>query len=311
VNPPTGEPVKIDPKLQEHASALESSLRRGRKTQSADLLEIAMLAFARGQRNYAEQLYSAVERDAPSKELALLSPLFRAGAPERISTPLKKMPLETPHQPKLAVGGSDDDDADAKPKRAWLAGVVQLDDKPLTNRMAVIMLTPQSGKYPRRIPRHRVIEQRDRQFAPHVMAVPQGSTVSFPNFDPVFHNVFSVASTRAFDLGIYKNGETREVKFEKNGFLRVGCNLHANMSAYLVVVAAPHYVITNSEGAYKFSRLEPGSYNLEAWVESRPEPIRKTITIKEGENHFVLEVHGGTSSDLGTDKFGVSRDQAK
>jgi hypothetical protein len=167
-----------------------------------------------------------------------------------------------------------------------------------------------SGKFARRLPKQRVIEQRDRTFAPHLMAVPLGSTVSFPNFDPVFHNVFSVSPTRPFDLGIYKDRETREVKFDKEGFLRVGCNLHANMSAYLVVVAAPHYVITNNKGAYKFSRLEPGTYKSKTWIESLADPIVQTVEVKEGQNSLTIQAHGTRMTDLGTDKFGVPRGHA-
>jgi hemoglobin len=314
VNPPSAEAAKHDPKLVDKGNALVAALRKAGKTQPSDLLEVALVARTRGQRNYAEQLFSAVERDVPSKELAALNPLFRAGAPERITTPLKTMPKDTPPQPKGAVGSSDDDEPEAKQKpktTASLAGLVRLDDKPLTDHLAVLMLTPVSGKYARRSPKHRVIEQRDRMFAPHIMAVPLGSTVAFPNFDPVFHNVFSVSSTRAFDLGIYKNGESREVKFDKEGFVRLGCNLHANMAAYLVVVAAPHYVITNGKGAFKFSRLEPGKYRLKAWVESLAEPIVETVEVKPGANSFTVEARGAAVADLGTDKFGAPRGQAQ
>ena len=93
-----------------------------------------------------------------------------------------------------------------------------------------------------------MIEQRGREFLPHVMAIPVGSTVSFPNFDTVFHNVFSTSPLGAFDLGIYKQGEAREFTFTKEGIIRLGCNLHANMSAYIAVVSAPAYVVTDDHG---------------------------------------------------------------
>src|SRR5678816_2955722 len=94
----------------------------------------------------------------------------------------------------------------------------------------------------------RVIEQRGKAFEPHVMAVPVGSTVAFPNFDAIYHNVFSISKTKPFDLGMYKNGETREIKFDKPGIARIGCNLHPAMSAYVVVVDAPHYAIVQTDG---------------------------------------------------------------
>src|SRR5439155_21884639 len=106
--------------------------------------------------------------------------------------------------------------------------------------ISMVMLVPEKGGT-KRTPKQRVIEQRNKTFMPHVMAVPVGSTVSFPNFDQIYHNVFSLSKAKAFDLGMYKNGETREVKLDKPGIIRIGCNLHANMSAYVVVVDAPHY----------------------------------------------------------------------
>ena len=81
------------------------------------------------------------------------------------------------------------------------------------------------------------MEQRNREFAPHILAVPVGSTVAFPNFDTIYHNVFSRSEAAPFDLGIYSNGQSRELTFDKDGIVRLGCNLHSNMSAYVVVVS--------------------------------------------------------------------------
>ena len=156
-------------------------------------------------------------------------------------------------QPK-AVGSSEAEDAEATrsppPQRrvGSLTGAVQIDGKPLTGAFGLVTLEPASGKWKPRTPKQRVIEQRDREFLPHVMAISVGSTVAFPNFDTVFHNVFSTSPLGAFDLGIYKAGEAREYTFQKEGIVRLGCNLHANMSAYIVVVAAPAYVVTDDNG---------------------------------------------------------------
>jgi hemoglobin len=306
VNPPPPEAAKHDPKLAEKARAIAAELRKGGKAQDADLLEVAVTARTRGQRNYAEQLFSIVEHNTSAAQLQPVASLFRAGAPERISTPVKTMAKDTPPQPAV-VGNSDEDEPAKKPERGSLAGLVTLEDKPLGARLAVVMLTPATGKFAKRTPKHRVIEQRGRLFAPHIMAVPVGSTVGFPNFDPVFHNVFSVSPTKSFDLGIYKDGESREVTFDKEGFLRLGCNLHANMSAYLIVVGAPHYVITDATGKFKFRSLAPGKYKTKTWIEGVSEPILGAVEVKPGENELMVAGKGTASSDLGTDKFGTPR----
>src|SRR5262249_50735084 len=161
-----------------------------------------------------------------------------------------------------------------------LTGEMMIDGKPLGGAYGLVTLEPASGKWPARTPKKRSIEQRSREFLPHVLAVPVGSTVSFPNFDTVFHNVFSTSPLGAFDLGIYKVGEAREFTFQKEGIVRLGCNLHANMSAYIVVVAAPAYVVTDDGGKFSFKHLAPGKYKLKAWSERSKAPITQDVVIK-------------------------------
>jgi hemoglobin len=307
VNPPPAAAAH-DPKLAEAAGKMVAELRQSGAAQPADLLELAVTARTRGQRSYAEILYSAAERQLPDGKLTSLNPLFREGAPERITTALKTLPQDTPAQPKTAVGGSDEDNPEAKPLRGSLVGTMHIEGGP--DQLGIIALDPVGGRRNRRKPKQRIMEQRDRQFAPRLLAIPAGSTVSFPNFDPVYHNVFSLSPARAFDLGIYKNGESRDVTFEKEGIIRLGCNLHANMTAHVAVVAAPHYVVSEPGGHYKFRSLAPGKYKLRAWAEDSTEPVQKTIEIKEGENTLDLEVPRGAPAGLGTDKFGLSRGKA-
>jgi plastocyanin len=182
--------------------------------------------------------------------------------------------------------------------------MVKIDGK-APSGLGVVMLWPEKGTKKRQ-PKQRIVEQRGKAFAPHVMAVPVGSTVSFPNFDPIFHNVFSLSKAKAFDLGMYKNGETREVKLDKPGIVRLGCNLHANMSAYLVVVDAPHYVIVNSDGTYSFKSLAPGKYRVQAWNEQSGEPMTTSVAIQAGPNERNLELAGGGQA-ISPDKFGNAR----
>ncbi len=310
VNPPPPEAAAHDEALAKQATAKADELRQGGKADAADLLDVAVKARVRGQRSYAEQLYSAAERLVPAGALTALDPLFRAGAPERITTALKTMPKDTPAQPKDAAGGSEEDEG--TPKDGSLVGTVAIEgvSGPTGFTLGVVALEPARGKWKKRTPKQRAIEQRDCQFAPRLLAVSAGSTVSFPNFDPIFHNVFSTSPARSFDLGIYKNGESREVTFPKEGLIGIGCNLHANMSAHVVVVAAPHYVVTDGRGGFKFHSLRPGKYKLKAWAEDTVEPITQTIEIKSGENTVQLSVPRASSLTPATDKFGLPRGKA-
>jgi plastocyanin len=185
-----------------------------------------------------------------------------------------------------------------------LHGAVKIDGKAPTG-LGVVMLWPAKGGYAKRTPKSRIVEQRDRTFLPHVLAVPVGSTVSFPNYDAIYHNVFSVSKAKVFDLGLYKNGESRDVKVDKPGVIRLGCNIHANMAAYIIAVDAPHYVVVDSDGTYSFKALAPGKYKVQAWQENSSEPLVTEVDVKEGDNTSDLDLKAGTSAN--PDKFGAAR----
>src|SRR5262249_43314148 len=153
----------------------------------------------------------------------------------------------------------------------------------------VVTLAP-AGKSLRPLPTARIMEQRNRTMAPHILVVPVGSVVSFPNFDPIFHNVFSVSEAKGFDLGLYKNGEAPEVPFREEGVVRLACNLHANMSGIIVVVSAPHYVVTDTSGAFHFGSLAPGKYMLKAFSERSISPVVREVDIKPGPNQVAIDV---------------------
>ena len=209
--------------------------------EAADLLDKAGAALASGNKNLAEQLFSTAELLVGPDALASLAPQFREGAPPRVTTPTDEGRHHARRRSRKVVGSSEAEDEEAKvpppPQvEGSLTGTLQIDGKPLSGAFGLVTLEPASGKWKPRTPKQRVIEQRGREFLPHVMAIPVGSTVAFPNFDTVFHNVFSTSPLGAFDLGIYKAGEAREFTFTKEGIIRLGCNLHANMSAYIAVV---------------------------------------------------------------------------
>ncbi len=131
----------------------------------------------------------------------------------------------------------------------------------------VVYLVPAaSGRVPTVAPLSAQIDQRDLQFVPRVIAVSPGSTVSFPNSDPVMHSVFH-PSTRAggFDLGTYPEGERRSFTFDDEGAYVIFCHVHPEMSAYVVVVASPYRAVTDDAGRFKLDGVVPGTYHLRTW----------------------------------------------
>lgn len=269
-----------------------------------ELMQAAIVAAKRGQRNYADQLFSRVEAIAGISAVAAAAPTFRDGAPPRIETPLKKLPSDTPPQPRL-VGSSDDDEPDAR-RPASLAGSMTVGGRPLDG-LGTVMLVPVNGGGKPRRPKQRIVEQRDKQFSPHVLAIPPGSTVALPNFDGIYHNVFSISPAKKFDVGLYKDGDTRELKFEKPGIVRLGCNIHAQMSAYVVVVDAPHYVVVEGTKPFKFRSLAPGRYKVRAWSERSTAPAESEIVIRPGANTATFDVAGDAVAGPSEDKFGMTR----
>src|SRR3569623_903920 len=305
VAPPPLAETKHDPALARRAEELAAGLRAEGQGSLAGVLETAVKARVRGQRTYAEQLCSAGEQQLPNGRLDAVALLFREGAPERITSALIEMPKDSAPQPKLAVGTSEDEEAPRKDSRASLTGTLTADGG--GGMLGVVTLDRVGAKAAARKPKKRIMEQRDRQFAPRLLAVPVGATVAFPNFDPVYHNVFSVSPAKSFDLGIVKNGEAREVTFGKEGLIRLGCNLHSNMLAHVVVVASAHYVVTSPKGEFTFKNLPPGEYTARAWGENSTEPVSRKVRIHAGPDALKIAVPRGSATNLGTAKFGVPR----
>ncbi len=277
---------------------------------AAGSLDDAAKALAAGNRNLAERYFSTAEVFTGPEALASLAPMFREGAPPLVAGPTIKVAAEAP-QPKVVGGSEADDAADKVPvppvETASLTGVIKVDNQAAAGTFGLVTLEPIGRKGSSRAPKKRVVEQRGREFLPHVLAVPVGSTVQFPNFDTVFHNVFSTSPTAAFDLGLYRGSEAREYTFAKEGILRLGCNLHANMSAYIAVVSAPHFVVTDDTGKFTFKHLQPGKYKLKAWNERSKTPVTMEVTVKNGANDLSIGVAGDAPAGPQPDKFGVKR----
>jgi plastocyanin len=131
-------------------------------------------------------------------------------------------------------------------------------------RGAVIWL---SGKEKGKPLKKAVIDQRDRKFVPHVLAVTVGTRVDFPNNDVVFHNVFSEYQSQKFDFGMYARGKSKSQAFEREGLAVLLCSIHPEMSAYVMVVDTPYFAVTDGSGTYKIDNIPPDSYRVQVWHE--------------------------------------------
>jgi len=109
------------------------------------------------------------------------------------------------------------------------------------------------------------LEQKARRFVPDTLVIPAGGTVSFPNLDPVFHNVFSLSKPKAFDLGNYPKDHTRTVTFPKPGLIFVHCHLHPNMAAAIVISPNQWNTKADAAGRFTLAGAPPGSYTIVAW----------------------------------------------
>jgi plastocyanin len=135
----------------------------------------------------------------------------------------------------------------------------------------VVVLSPLEGTAPKAAGQHAVMLQKEKTFSPHVLAVQAGSVVDFPNADPIFHNAFSSYNGQIFDIGLYPPGTTRSVHFARPGVVRVFCNIHASMSAVIVVVGSPYFVTTKPDGAFRIADVPQGRYNLSVFHERASE----------------------------------------
>ena len=131
----------------------------------------------------------------------------------------------------------------------------------------LVWLEPAGGRIIRKSPATFQMMTRGKILIPHVLAVPAGSTVQFPNDDPISHNLFSLSSANAFDLGLYRKGAGKSQKFENPGLVNVYCNVHPNMSAVIHVMSTPYYVFADPAGSYAVTDVPPGKYRLVAWNE--------------------------------------------
>ncbi len=154
-------------------------------------------------------------------------------------------------------------------------------DLPDLNRSVVYLESAPTGAFDAAEPGRARMDQRNETFVPHVLAITVGTVVDFPNSDHFYHNVFSLSKASRFDLGRYAAGRSRSVEFDKPGIVRVFCEIHSHMNAFILVFAHPFFAVTNAEGAYRIDDVPAGTYNLIAWNEGTASDPR-AVTVAGG-----------------------------
>jgi plastocyanin len=150
-----------------------------------------------------------------------------------------------------------------------------------TDAASVRPVSQESARPPRLV-------QKDKRFDPHILVVPVGTAVEFPNRDPFFHNVFSLFEGKRFDLGLYEAGTTRFVHFDRPGISYIFCNIHPEMSAVVIALKTPYYGISDAAGRVAVNGVPSGRYEMQVWAEGASPDNLKTlsrdITVSESEH---------------------------
>lgn len=146
--------------------------------------------------------------------------------------------------------------------------------------------------------------QKNRMFSPHLLVIPVGSVVFFPNADPFFHDVFSFFNGKRFDLGLYEAGTSKEVVFSREGVSYIFCNIHPEMSAVVLAISTPLFAIADSSEQFAIHRAPAGEYELHIWIEGAPQPSldRMTRRVRVGPGGSGSIVVDATDAPHGTQK---------
>ena len=163
-------------------------------------------------------------------------------------------------------------------------------DAPDRRRSVVYLETAPQAAFEAPRPGRAALNQKNESFVPYVLAVTVGSTVDFPNSDRVYHNVFSLSKAKRFDLGRYPRGQSRSVRFDHPGVVRVFCEIHSHMSAFVLVFAHPYFATTDAEGRYRIDGVPPGAYTLAVWNDGEVRDRKEVLVGADSvEQDFVVE----------------------
>ncbi len=168
--------------------------------------------------------------------------------------------------------------------------VTQANGKPLPG--AVVTVHALGTGVPAAAPIQAVMDQVDLAFAPDLLVIPVGSTVSFPNSDKVGHEVYSFSSAHPFKLGLYRGKPYPPEHFDRPGLVTLGCNIHDAMLAYILVTDAPYYGSTGADGSWLHADVARGKYRIEVWSPRLQEPglmLQREVVVSPGD-HVVAEL---------------------
>lgn len=178
---------------------------------------------------------------------------------------IRKLAKPIERRPDLATGGA------SGPR-----------DAPDLRRGVVYLETAPRSAFDERDPGRAAMDQRNERFVPHVLAVMVGTIVDFPNSDLIYHNVFSLSRAKRFDLGRYAAGKSKGVRMDRTGVVRVFCDIHSHMNAFVLVFNHPFFNVADVEGRFELPSVPPGTYTLVGWYEGEARITRSVVVPASG-----------------------------
>ncbi len=161
-----------------------------------------------------------------------------------------------------------------------IQGRVHTHDPKLVLADVIVSVEDINAPFP--APNPAIMDQRGLKFIPHVLPIVVGTTVAFPNSDPLAHNVFSVSPAKRFNLGLYGPGIVRRMRFDEPGIVALLCNVHQEMSAYIVVLKNPYFARVQTDGAFRIADVPAGKHQVRFWQEQLGERTRAVEVPRDG-----------------------------